>query len=67
MSEEMNAAEALYGFMGWLTTRERVTPEFSLRHEAGEAARLVEEFCKKNKLTEPRDGWQHNLKHPGKE
>ncbi len=58
---EMNASEALYGFMGWLTTREQVTPEFSLRHDASEGARLVAEFCKRNKLTEPREGWQNNL------
>lgn len=68
MSEDkMNASEALYGFMGWLTSRDKVTPELSARHDAGIAAQLIEEFCKENNLNEPRDGWHNNLIHPSGE
>jgi hypothetical protein len=42
---KMNAAAACYSFMGWLTCRDEVSGPFSSRHNAGEAARLVEKFC----------------------
>jgi len=67
MNTEMNAAEALYGFMGWLTSREEVTPELSSKHDASIAAQLIDQFCKENKLTDPRDGWENNLVHPSRE
>jgi len=38
-------ALALTAFMGWLTSRDEVTEPLSARHEAGQAARLVGEFC----------------------
>lgn len=59
----LSAAEALYGFMGWLTTRYEVVT-LSAMHEAGIAAELVSEFCKVNGLAEPRDHWEENLIHP---
>lgn len=64
---EMNASEALYGFMGWLTSRDEITPEFSAKHDASEAAQLIAEFSKENKLTDPRAGWETNLIHPSGE
>jgi len=67
MNNEMNASEALYGFMGWLTSRDEITPEFSASRDASVAAQLVDEFCKENKLTAPRDGWATNLTHPSGE
>jgi len=67
MKEEMTASEALFGFMGWLTSRKEVTPNFSAKHDASEAANLIEQFCKENKLTDPRDGWEANLIHPSGE
>lgn len=68
MSEDkMTASEALYGFMGWLTSREEVTPNFSSRHDASEAAVLVDVFCKENNLDDPRAGWTSNLTHPSGE
>ena len=62
--DEITAAEALYGFMGWLTSRETVTPELSAKHNAAIAAELVDKFCKANELRDPRDGWEKTLKHP---
>jgi len=61
--DNLSASEALFGFMGWLTSLE--TPvTFSSHHEAGTAAQLVDEFCKANNLAEPRDFWHLNLHHP---
>ena len=64
MSDKLTASEALYGFMGWLTSRDEVTPNFSARHDASEAALLVSEFCEKNGLSDPGKGWENNLTHP---
>lgn len=50
------ASEALYAFMGWLTTRKQIAV-FSSNHDAALAAELVKEFCDANKLPEPRDNW----------
>jgi hypothetical protein len=61
--DKLSASEALYGFVGWLTTRnEPIT--MSASDDAGKAADLVSEFCKVNTLAEPREGWEHNLFHP---
>jgi hypothetical protein len=61
--DKLSASEALFGFMGWLTSLE--TPvTFSSHHEAGIAAQLVDEFCKANNLAEPREFWHLNLHHP---
>ncbi len=61
--DKLNASEALYGFVGWLTTRkEELT--LSAHHDAGEPALLVDAFCKTNNLDGPRQGWDKNLKHP---
>ena len=61
--KELSASEALFGFMGWLTSLE--TPvTFSARDYAGTAAELVDEFCKANNLAEPRDGWHENFVYP---
>jgi hypothetical protein len=59
----LSASEALYGFMGWLTTREEVSI-FSANDNAGEAARLIDMFCKTNNLESPRDGWEKNFEFP---
>ena len=64
---ELTASEALYGFMGWLTSRREVTPEFSAKHDAAPAAELVNQFCIENKLPDPRNGWENNLIHPSGE
>ena len=66
MKDKMIASEAVYGFCGWLTTREEVVV-MSSRHDAAMIAELVAEFCKENKLVDPRDGWENNLTHPSGE
>ena len=63
MPNKLSASEAVFGFAGWLTTREEKTT-LSCRHDAAPIANLVAEFCKNNNLNEPRDGWENNLSHP---
>ena len=67
MDTEITASEALYGFMGWLTSRDEVSGPFSAKHEAASAAELVHKFCEANKLTEPTEDGLRNAKHPKKE
>ena len=62
----MIASEALYGFAGWLTSRDEVIIGSS-KHEASSWAEVVGMFCKENKLEDPRDGWENNLIHPSGE
>lgn len=59
----LTASEALFGFAGWLTSRQEVVT-FSRTHDAAKAADLVAEFMKENKLPYPRDHWVRNLVHP---
>ncbi len=63
MVEELSGSEALYGFCGWLTTRDEKTI-MSAKDGAAIIAELVDEFCKTNSLTEPREGWDKRLIHP---
>lgn len=61
---KLTAAEALYGFMGWLTCREQAVT-FGAHHEASTAAELVAEFCKANGLGDvSREDWHKFLTHP---
>lgn len=61
--EELSGSEAVYGFAAWLTCRNE-SVVFSARDDAAIVADLVGEFCKVNKLPEPREGWHNRLIHP---
>ena len=64
--QKLTPSEALYGFAGWITTREeKITA--SAYHDASVWAELVNTFIKENNLDEPRDGWENNLIHPSGE
>ena len=63
LMEQLLASEALYGFAGWITTRDKEVIA-SARHDAGIWAKLVDKFIKANNLEKPRDGWEKNLIHP---
>jgi len=64
--EKSTPSEALYGFAGWLTTRdEEVTA--SAHHDASIWAELVATFIEANNLENPREGWENNLIHPNGE
>ena len=51
MRKEITPTDALFGFMGWLTSREEPVT-LSSRHDAAIAADLVVEFCKDRDLDE---------------
>jgi len=59
----LSASEAIWGFVGWLSSRSEVVT-LSAKHEVPPVVDLVVEFCKANNLPEPRDGWAENLVHP---
>ncbi len=57
-------SEALYGFVGWLTSREEAVTLGAV-HDAAIGADLVNEYCIVNNLAEPREGiYPDNLKMP---
>jgi len=60
---ELSASEALFGFMGWLTTRPDVSI-FSSSHNAAPAANLIKDFCRVNNLSEPEENWDRRLQRP---
>ncbi|KKL18862.1 hypothetical protein LCGC14_2471290 [marine sediment metagenome] len=58
--KSLSPSEALYGFGGWLTTRD--TPVVMSAHDdAGIVAKLISEFCERHSFDEPRDHWEDNL------
>lgn len=62
--DNLSASEALYGFMAWLTSREK-SITVSGRHDTAEPAELVDTFCKANNLADPKDDFAQRLIHPG--
>jgi hypothetical protein len=60
---ELSGSEALFGFCGWLTTRDDPTV-MSAHDNAGQIADLIDKFCKTNDLKDPREHWNDELKHP---
>jgi len=63
VTDTLTASEALFGFAGWLTTRDERTV-MSHTDECGQIAELVIRFCDTNELPSPRDGWEKKLSHP---
>ena len=61
--EEMTASEAIFGFCAWLTTRKEKTV-MSANDNCSKIADSIKEFCKTNKLIDPRDNWTDLLTHP---
>lgn len=61
--DKLTGSEAVYGLLGWLTSREGPVT-FSGEHDAAIAAELADQFCKTNNLAEPRENWGKNLIHP---
>ena len=66
MNKELNAAEAVYGFVAWLTTREERTV-MSAKDDCAPIAELIKRFCAENNLPEVSDQWPLNLIHPSGE
>ena len=64
MKNKLTASEAVYGFAGWLTSRNTKIVA-SASDDASVWAEVVDEFCEANDLDAPRDDWQQNLNMPG--
>lgn len=60
---ELSGSEALFGFCGWLTTRDQKTV-MSAKDNAGDIVQKIGKFMKANKMENPKDGWEKALKHP---
>ena len=60
LQEALNAAEALYGFCGWLTSRKERTV-MSSHDEAGHIAELVDDYSQAQGFEKPRPGWEKEL------
>ena len=63
MSDQLTGAEAIYGFIGWLTSRDKTTI-MSSKHDASKPVDLIAEFCETNSLSDPREDWTKNLTRP---
>ena len=63
MAKELNPSEAVYGFAGWLTTREEET-RMGANHNCAIVADLVKIFCEANSLLDVSEDWPNNLIHP---
>ena len=59
----MNASEAVYGLLAWLTTREEVVC-FGGSEDCAPAAEAAKLFCETNGLPEITNAWPDNLIHP---
>ena len=59
----LNAAEAVYGLLGWLTSRHEVTT-LSSTHDSCVGVELAQQFIDANKLGDVSSAWPRNLTHP---
>ncbi len=63
MPNHLSPAEAVYGLLAWLTTREEQTT-LSAHHDSAPAAEIAKQFCEANDLGEPGPTWPTALIHP---
>lgn len=61
--DTLDSSEAVYGFVAWLSTREKVEM-VSKYSEMSHWATLVLEFCQVNNLPLPTEGWHKKLIFP---
>ena len=62
----MNPREALFGFMGWLTSRDEVV-SFGASKNCQPAVDLLVQWADYNNLEEVSENYPDNIKHPIKE
>jgi len=63
LAQGLSPSEALFGFGGWLTTRdEEIT--MSGHSDCAAVAEAIGEFCDANNLAEPQGHWENNLVFP---
>ena len=62
LDEKLSPSGAVYGFAGWLTTRDKSKAvTMSACHDAAVVAELVDEFITKQDLEQPEDHWEDDL------
>jgi len=54
---DLSPSEAIYGFAGWLTTKQPPVT-MSSEHDASPVADLVDEYCKSQGFAAPSEEWQ---------
>ena len=59
----LSPSEAVYAFAGWLTCRRERTV-MSSTDDAAPIAELVDQFCKRHRFADPREGWNKNIVPP---
>ena len=65
-NKTMTASESVYGFVAWLTTRDKAV-SFGAKHDCAIAADLVQQWINTNGLDGPRDGvYPDNIVMPSK-
>ena len=62
----MEPIEAIYGFVAWLTTRDKTT-KLGAKDNAAPVCELIEAFRKTNNLAEPRDNYTDFFEMPKEE
>ena len=60
VQEALSPSGALYGFGGWLSSRDEPVT-MSKKHECGIVAELIDKFIKKQELEEPQEHWDDDL------
>lgn len=63
LNKKLSPSEAIFGFVGWLTSRPTKTV-MSSSDDCAPIVELVGKFIETNKLDEPRENWEENLKTP---
>lgn len=63
---KLNASEAIYGFVGWMTCREE-NLAIGANSDASPFPPLIDEFCKANDLDPVTLAWPSHLIHPNGE
>jgi len=64
---KLNNKESIYGFVGWLTTREGGAVKLGSSEDCAGLSGLIEEFAKVNNLDSISKNWPKNLVHPSGE
>ena len=63
MPYKLNAREAIFGFVSWLSCRKDKV-ELGGAYDCAGLPDLIETFANVNELDEVSDGWHDNLVHP---
>ena len=63
VKDVLTAAEAIFGFCAWLTTREKRTV-MSCRDDAAPIVELISRFCAANNFSDVRDDYHKRFGFP---